>query len=72
MKTKQFVSPHRGRMIEVRVNAMPGWITFHFSQEQDREFYSIATVEWDETFKKHMRDKNWFSEPMEKFITESI
>ena len=82
MTRKTFVSPHRGRMIEIRIDEMPGWITFHFSQEQDREFYSIPMEEWvsdltnrldrSDNWHKHMMEKNWFSEPMKNFITQNV
>lgn len=81
MSKKQFISPHRGRMIEVRVDETTGWITFHFSQEQDREFYSIPISEWisdrtnrldrPDNWHNHMADKNWFSEQMKKFIDDN-
>lgn len=81
MKKKTFVSPQKGRMIEVVVNPETGYVTFHYSQERGREFYSIPIPEWvadltnrldrPDNWHNHMMEKNWFSQPMKDFITNA-
>ncbi len=35
-------------------------------------FYYFETSRWYDTFKRHMADKNWFTQEMSDFITENI
>ena len=73
--SKTFVESQRGRMIEIKIDKNAELISFHFPQENDREFYSILIPEFNsdrEHWHRHMMDKNWFSELMYKFIIEAL
>ena len=82
MQKKTFVSNQRGRLIEIRVDKKSGWITFHYTQEGNREFYSIPVSDWvrdlterldrEDNWHNHMMVKTWFSEPMKSFINQSV
>lgn len=82
MQSKTFVSSPRGRLIEVRVDKKSGWITFHYAQERNREFYYIPLSEWvsdltnrldrDDNWHNHMMQKTWFSQPMQQFINQCV
>lgn len=81
MTEQTFISSQRGRMIKIKINKTAGFITFHFSQEGGREFYSIPIKPWvedltdrltrEDNWHNHMAEKNWFSPLMENFINEN-
>lgn len=64
------------RPITIKVNS--DFITFHFKNENDREFYSIPTNEWisdktdrldrEDNWHTHMMSKTWFNNDMKNFI----
>ncbi len=67
------------RPIEVKIG--PSRISFHFKNENNREFYAIPTDEWisdkiyrqgrEDNWHLHMMEKNWFNQEMKKFIDDS-
>lgn len=66
----------------ITVKVTREYITFHFKNEGDREFYWLGTDDWINDSKnrpndpsawpRHMLKKSWFSEEMKEFIDESI
>lgn len=62
----------------ITIKVQEDCITFHFQNEQDREFYDIPKYSWiedktDRLDKKdnwhlHMQRKNWFTKEMKDFI----
>lgn len=78
---KTFSTIPKGRLVTIRINSETNWITFHYTSEGMREFYSIPIPEWvgDKTQRRdrpdnwhfHMAEKNWFTESMKNFINEN-
>jgi hypothetical protein len=64
------------RPITIRVSY--DYITFHYKNEREREFYSIPLNEWisdksnrqgrDDNWHAHMMRKTWFNQEMKDFI----
>jgi hypothetical protein len=77
-KTKDFAWNQRPITIKIAED----WITFHFKNEQDREFYDIPKRDWisdrkerldrEDNWHYHMKEKNWFTKEMEKYIDENV
>ncbi len=63
------VETHK-RPIKIKIN--DEWITFHFVNEHDREFYDIPKDDWrsfkDINWYNHMMQKSWFTQQMADFI----
>lgn len=59
----------------ITVKIRRDFITFHFKNNDDEEFYDIPTYQWKDEDKNHWQDhmsrKNWFSEEMKKFINDN-
>jgi len=57
------------------------FITFHYKNENDREFYDIPKSEWisdrtgrqgrEDNWHFHMMEKTWFCEEMKQFINDN-
>lgn len=66
------------RPITVKVDSH--FISFHFKNENDREFYYIPTHEWvndktnrlerEDNWHRHMMEKTWFCQEMKNFIND--
>jgi hypothetical protein len=59
----------------ITVKIQDDYITFHFKNEDDREFYDIPKHEWIGSaphWQQHMAFKNWFCGEMETFIDKNI
>jgi hypothetical protein len=59
----------------ITVKIRRDFITFHFKNQDDEEFYYILTDQWADPryhWAEHMIRKNWFSEEMKKFIDDGI
>lgn len=75
---RTFISENRiwsQRPITVKVNIKEDAITFHFKNEDDREFYWIHISDWKaETafWTNHMKDKSWYTRGMEDFINSNL
>jgi hypothetical protein len=62
----------------ITVKIVPDYVTFHFKNEGNREFYSIPKKEWDsdktnrldreDNWHTHMMNKTWFNQEMKDFI----
>jgi len=63
----------RARPIVVKIR--PDFITFHFKNQNDEEFYDIPVFQWNDdryNWPEHMSRKNWFSEEMKHFINDNL
>lgn len=79
---KIFISPHwPNRPISVKINKSDGYVSFHFPNEGDREYYSFQIKDWIDDYNKkypgsdwinHMEEKVWFTSNIRKFINESL
>lgn len=64
------------RPVSIRVTSE--FITFHFVNENNREFYWIPVDDWATlisdgySFQQHMEEKSWYSEDMSDFINETL
>ena len=77
-KTKDFGWNQR----PITIKILEDWITFHFKNEQDREFYDIPKCDWisdrterldrEDNWHFHMKEKNWFTDEMKKFIDANV
>jgi hypothetical protein len=67
------------RAINIKINE--DYITFHFKDEGDREFYYIPKTDWindkteildrEDNWHFHMKEKVWFTNEMESFINKN-
>lgn len=61
------------RPVTAKVDKAENVVTFHFKDEEDREFYFMPLNEYMEDqrfYRSHMLKKSWFSQGMEDFIVE--
>ena len=66
-----FITPPRNRKVTVRV--FHEHISFHFTEEGDREFYWFDKHQWlndRNQWEEHMGQKNWFTSEMLDFINQ--
>lgn len=58
------------------------FIVFHYTEEDDREFYHILVKEWvsdkhttrqgrEDNWHFHMKEKSWFNQDIEEFINSN-
>lgn len=56
---------------DVRIVMDKDFIKFQYPSQDDREFYSIPTNDWNAHWQFHMRKKAWFTDEMFNFINEN-
>lgn len=63
------------RPVKIKIDKAKDYISFHFPNEEDREFYWIGIEDWkipSRHWEDHMARKGWYCEQMTEFINRSI
>lgn len=65
LRKKTFITQPRDRQVTVRV--YENHVSFHYSEEGDREFYWFYMDDWKDpnrNWETHMEEKRWFTSEM--------
>lgn len=69
---KIFITPQNFEDVIVIIEEKFVAFKFVSDQREDGCFYDFKLENWDPHYKRHMMDKQWFTQEMADFITSNI